>query len=410
MSAAGLPLNLAVAAETMAYPTIIPVGTPLPIFNLNEPLYPLPVRALTTVADKPNPPDLFRNPNALMPLLTNSTNYVVYFIAAHGRSMMPVKMKEYNGTPYSVIQTGGGDATGCSFYFGSFKLLKNLFSINLPYSFQYLLGLYNDRLPRVFRDLIYSTSDEKDDTLLPNRHLSFSNTKEDKPDMGVFVFDPEEKKADGTPLFERWNGMEGLFTQKGGTTLFDVIDNIMVVHNRTEISYRGGASPRPAIFVFGSCADLTSSLTFANKNRIVSLCARCHYFSKSAGYGLPYYKFNEVMGPQPNLTKPINVISVEYTNLWHNLPARKMLNYYKKKETNTAAYLGKVSSGKSKPSSQRVRWKTEKQKTLNRRNRTHKNQRLLPTNEEYPVLPNYESPPPSPRIGGAGTSTRVATD
>jgi hypothetical protein len=430
MSAAAkapLPPNLAAAAEMMALPSAYPVASTL--HEIPEPLYPFLGGA--AIADSPLPPNLFRDPDALMPILAGKSGYVVYLIAAHGMMKLPSPMKDYVGTPYSVIQTGGGDTVGCAYYTPSINLLKNLFSINLPYSFQYLLGRYNDRLPRVYRDLIYTTNTEE---TLPDRHLLFKESPGEAPFAGVFQFDPEESGTAGTPLFIRDRIMDSIIkTGKGSNnklagwiTLSDLIDKLMLMHNGAETSYKKRENPRPAIFVLASCASFIAKTPFANKNLMVRRCASCHFYSEKSNARIPYFPLNEEMGPLPSFVKPANIFNTSHIKNWTRPPLKTMRQYYNRKAAATAKYLGRVAAGKNtsggkvKISGQRERWerrnnwnnRTHKKKHLGNTNRTRRLPRVneddpLPNYEsENDLLPNYETPPASQEVaatGGSGT-------
>jgi hypothetical protein len=206
----------------------------------------------------------FRDPNNVIPFLQRGRDFVVYYITAHGSQLSTQFVPPTLGKdiPYSVIQTGARNSVGCPFISTGNQLMKNLFSTNLAYSFQYLLGLENDNLPPLFTDLHYATNDVIGSVkeLIPDKNLSFSS--KEIGIYGVFVYDPNSialfsKNFKNLPQFDKYFtrgeidpatvSMFSSFTSPRGIKLSDLLNRIPI---------ESGYDDRPSIFVVYSCADI----------------------------------------------------------------------------------------------------------------------------------------------------------
>ena len=256
---------------------------------------------------------LFRDPNILLPFLAEKRDYIVYYITAHGTQLTESFNPPQVGFPYSVIQTGARESTGCSFCFGGNMLLKNLFSKNLSYTFQYLLGLHNDDIPRVFADIHYATNDYfqsdtgvKEVETIPNKSFSFNKKDEDR--YGVYVYDPNSLGFGsssfrfGTPEFILRKEFAPYFTRSGGITLEELISIIPAVT---------GINNCPAIFVFYSCTNFKegTNYTTCNVNRTVKLLGSESFYSLvesiESDYILPIGSLPEIALPSSRFEAPI---------------------------------------------------------------------------------------------------------
>lgn len=218
----------------------------------------------------------FRDATKVLPLLESNKDFVVYYISAHGTLLAEPFLPhvigdttvEPDGIPYCVIQTGAKESTGCEFRVGGNPLLQNLFSVNLPYSFQYLLGLQGDSPINLFQDLHYTTNDyEVDDRgmkyveSIPNKNFSFSEKNAEKFDYGVYMYDPNSFKL-GSPYFVRLDKLDYYLTrgtESIGMSASNSPRGITLQELLPLIVKTTGLTKRPSIFVFYSCAYLTKT-------------------------------------------------------------------------------------------------------------------------------------------------------
>lgn len=324
---------------------------------------------------------LFRNPTRTFAHLSSCKNYAVVFISAHGDYIGTFPAPIYEKHSYAVVQTGGGDATGCSFIVGSDELMRNLFSINLLYSFQYLLGIHADRTPTLFRDLHYSTSDHQFDSdgkviveIIPNKQLTFTAAEKTSHGMGMFLYDPAATIPAGSPLFRRLDDWD-VFFDGDGVSIEWLLDTIPL---------RLGAE-RNYILVISSCADISKAVAFPNFKTILQTS------SKYSQYSFPLAGEPTLMGHIKLIDNgSMPAIVRERTGLipqnWRRRKTSKRVsNYFKKtlrkmRNTETIGKKGKqkriLYPGINLPYSALA--KTE----INR---------LLAATGNYPKLPNYES-------------------
>lgn len=205
----------------------------------------------------------FRDAAKVIPMLQSNKDFVVYFISSHSaqrvNSFEPPVLGAKN-IPYCVVQTGGGDAVGCEFAVSASTVMGHLFSKELLYSFQYLLGLTGDVVPRVFSDLHYSTNDtiivdgkEHFLELIPNKILSFQESEiKDGAPFGVYRFNPNALQLwplTGS-LFQKIPALDTLFTRSSGTTIGELLP--LITAEDTSMA------DRPAIFVFHGCSGFAA--------------------------------------------------------------------------------------------------------------------------------------------------------
>jgi len=260
----------------------------------------------------------FRDAAKVIPMLQADKNFVVYFISSHSSQLAetftPPILEPSINIPYCVIQTGAKDATGCAFTRGGIDLMKNLFSINLLYSFQYLLGLVGDNVPRVFSDLYYSTNDtqtvveDEKETIyyleeIPNKTLYFKVSETEKG-FGVHMFDPNAAQMwpfTGS-LFKKITSLDSLFTSVGGTTISALLPHII---------QDSPVKNRPAIFVFYGCSSFS---TTENAASILTKMSEPTFYQFNPGSLQHIFK---PVGSLPNHALP-NSQHKNITELWRN--------------------------------------------------------------------------------------------
>jgi hypothetical protein len=289
--------------------------------KLTRPVY---TRSAVRFEETKNTGDLFfRDPNMVMPFLQRGRDFVVYYITTHGVQLTTAfvpPIPPATTTPHAIIQTGARDATGCTFRSGGNMLMHHLFSTNLPYTFQFLLGLRNDEMPLLLQDLHYSTNDiiinDDKSTIyerVPNKSLSFRESDAHK--FGVFVHDPNTfslfgKQFKKLPQFDRYftRGVDenpSMFSRAvsrpSGTTIEEMVN---------VIPRESGYGDRPSIFVFYSCANLPSNASEANINSTIERMSAESFFSltpSNVEYKIDYIEPR--IGHIPDYAKPLNTLA-----------------------------------------------------------------------------------------------------
>lgn len=234
----------------------------------------------------------FRNPHYLLPFLSQCTGYVVYFISAHGSTIGTFESSDIDSeTAFAVVQTGGGESIGCKFMAGGEALMMDLFSTNIVYSFQQLLGMFGDRMSPFYRDLHYATSDEQEVEgaytyeVFPNKLLSYTAEDIGRIYAGVFCYDPAARDLPaGTPAFQRMDDFDTLFDpvkMEGGISLFELLN--LFPKKIAELSvtnpfYRPLVGRTP-IYVVSSCATVARDLPSATLNALVKASAATSHYS-----------------------------------------------------------------------------------------------------------------------------------
>lgn len=245
----------------------------------------------------------FRDAETTLSLVKSNANFVVYFISSHS-SLLPDTFTPPiigDNIPYCVVQTGARESVGCSFTYGGNMLMKNLFSKNLPFTFQYLLGLQNENIPQVFADLHYATNDVitiKNVNMyesIPNKLLSFDIDELVTRNFGVYMYDPHEGEMGGlfgskfkrlenlNKYFMRWNPAMSNY----GITIQDLLPLIIS---------ESGFVNRPSVFVFYGCSDLKNNVVGPSVNIIGK---ESFYQYRSGVYPLIPSAYN-----LPNISKP----------------------------------------------------------------------------------------------------------
>lgn len=295
-----------------------------------------------------SPTNLFRNPSYLMSLLGSQSGFVVYVISAHGTVIDSSKMKMINKIPYAVVQPGANDSVGCNVYFGAQNMLFHLFSHELLFTFQYLLGLHNDSLPPLFNDLFYSTTDLVEDgftnikptpEILPERILSYG--KDDSlMGAGIYLFDPDKKtKNKGEPIFEKQIQFDRIFYSRYGLLLSQLIEIIL--------NGRRLDDKRPVIFALLSCSSFpegTTALAPATVSRIIRESGMASFYSHShVPSDFPTFGFGDSTIPSivnPAYSKYNFYNPKKVSNIWRTaMPAIPVQNYFTKTLASATDYL-----------------------------------------------------------------------
>lgn len=322
-----------------------------PIYKkIKEPEYPIPFCGvfppLPTLITYPTGV-LFRNPTRTFSHLASCNGYMVVYVSCHGDYIGTFPAKLYDTHSYAVVQTGGGDATGCFYLTDTDEFMRNMFGTNILYSFQHLLGIRGDKVPTFYKDLHYSTSDfdigpsgEIITEIIPNKILSYETSDIVSHGMGVYLFDPAIKLDAGTALFSKDEYWDPKFTGDG-ITIDKFIDELPTRYS----------THQNFIVVINSCASVPEYITNSNLKKIVRTSGSTSHYSKPQPGELrvyPTFPLIEEPGSKlPDFVKehtlrtPLNWRSRKQTSRFRRLfkkQMRKATTQKKKKSIRLATY------------------------------------------------------------------------